>query len=230
MRLPPRPAAAGAGLLLGLLLGGPVLAAVGVLLAVTAVDALARRTRARAAGQERRAAGEACAALASELRAGRPAGTALEAAAVVAAGPLRDRLRAASGSARLGGDVTQALRQGPPTAVPEVVAGLSACWKVCAGTGSGLAAAVERLADGLRARDDARRAVEAELAGPRATAGLLAVLPLAGIGLAAGLGARPVHVLLHTTVGAGCLVLGVVLDLLGLLWSRRIATSAGLGR
>ena len=72
-----------------------------------------------------------------------------------------------------------------------------------------------------------RRAVEAELAGPRATAGLLAVLPLGGLLLAAGLGADPVHQLLHTPLGAACAVLGVGLDLLGLAWTARLVRRAG---
>lgn len=223
-----RAVAAVAGLLLGLLLGGPVAAVVGGALGASAASSRARRVQGRAAAQERGSAAEACTALAAELRAGRAPGPALEAAAGVAAGPLRQRLLAGASAARLGGDVPAALRTGPASAVPEVVAGLAACWQVCAGTGSGLAAAVERLEEGLRSRDAARRAVEAELAGPRATAGLLAVLPLGGIALAAGLGARPVQVLLHTAVGSGALLVGVALDLLGLAWSRRIARSAGV--
>jgi len=113
------------------------------------------------------------------------------------------------------------------TAVPEVLRALAACWTVCAGSGSGLAAAVERLEQGLRAEQTQRLAVQAELAGPRATAGMLAVLPVAGLVLAAGLGADPLQVLLHTPLGQTCLVLGLALDTLGLLWTARLAARAG---
>ena len=214
----------------GLLASGPALAVVAGLVAAVLDAALRRRVRLLALAAERRGAGEACAVLAGELRAGRPAAAALEAAAAVAVGPFRRRLSAGAASARFGGDTAAALRDGtggPPTGVPQAAAGLAACWSVCAGTGSGLAAAVDRLEQGLRSEAEARRAVQSELAGPRATAGLLAVLPLAGIGLAAGLGARPGHVLLGTTAGGVCLVLGVGLDLLGLAWSRRIGRAAG---
>ncbi|MCW2777583.1 MAG: hypothetical protein JWN17_1308 [Frankiales bacterium] len=214
----------------GLLVVGPALAVVACAGAVALLSALSARSRAAEATRERAGALEACAVLASELRAGRSPGQGLDAAVSVAAGPFRDRLAGAAAASRFGGDPAAVLATatpGPATCVPEVCAGLAACWQVCSGTGSGLAASVDRLEEGLRAAEAARRAVEAELAGPRATASMLALLPLAGVGLAAALGARPVHVLLQTQVGGVCLVAGVALDLAGLAWTRRIARSAG---
>ena len=111
--------------------------------------------------------------------------------------------------------------------MPEVLRALGACWTVCAGSGAGLASAVERLEEGLRADAAQRRAVDAELAGPRATAGLLAVLPAGGLLLAAGLGADPLRVLLTTPVGLLCLTVGLALDGLGLWWTGRLVASAG---
>jgi tight adherence protein B len=78
----------------------------------------------------------------------------------------------------------------------------------------------------MRAAEAQRRAIEAELAGPRASAQLLAVLPLVGVGFAAALGAHPVHVLLHTPVGVGCLLAGLLLDATGVLWTRRLVSAA----
>ncbi len=198
-------------------------------LALLGAERVARVRRARAAReQERQQAGEACAVLAGELRAGRSAAQALTAAADVATGAVRLAVLAASSSAGIGGDVPAALLgKASASAAPELLAGLGACWQVCAGTGSGLAMAVDRLEEGLRAEQGQRLAVAAELAGPRATAGLLACLPLAGIGLAAALGARPVHVLLHTTIGLACAVLGVGLDGLGVWWTGRLVARVG---
>ena len=223
-----------AGLLLaGLLLVGQALAgtAATVLLVVGSL-AVRHRLRARSAGRtrdrERDGAGEACTALAAELRSGRSAADALAVAADLAHGPSRERLRAAVAAARLGGDVPAALRAptDTPTAVPGLLSALAACWQVCSGSGTGLAASVDRLARSHRAREEQRRAVETALAGPRSTAGLLAVLPLAGIGLAAELGADPLHVLLHTTAGLICLVGGIALDALGVWWTGRIVARA----
>lgn len=174
---------------------------------------------------ERARALDALSLLAAELRSGRAAADALAVAADVAVGSTRRGVAAAAATARLGGDVAAALSV-EGSAVPEVLRALAACWEVCSAAGSGLAAGVERLEEGLRAAEAQRRAVEAELAGPRATAGLLAVLPLAGVGLAAALGAHPVHVLLHTPLGLACLTGGLLLDGSGLLWTRRLVSAA----
>jgi tight adherence protein B len=210
----------------GLLWVGPVPAALLAAAAVCAAGAWEQRRQAGERAAERLRAVEACATLAAELRAGRTPADALTAAADVAHGGSRTALAAAAAAAAGGGDVPAALLTPGPTAVPEVLRGLAACWAVCATSGSGLAAAVDRLEEGLRATLAQRRAVEAELAAPRATALLLALLPLAGLALAAGLGADPFHVLLHTPAGLFCLVTGVSLDLLGLRWTARMVARA----
>lgn len=215
---------------LGLLvLSGPAAAALGGLTAVAGGRVWRRRAQARAQADERSGSVEALSVLSSELRAGRPPTVALAVAASVAAGPFALALQAAAGSDRVGADPIACMLRGVSgSAVPEVLRGLAACWQVCASTGSSLAAAVERLTESLRAQQAQLLVVEAELAGPRATAGLLAVLPLAGIALAAGLGADPLRVLLHTPVGLGCLTGGIGLDLLGLWWTRRLVAGVGV--
>lgn len=214
--------------LVALLVSGP---AAGVVVAIGALG-VARWRRAaaarRTAAAERAGAVEATAALAAELSAGRAPADALAGAADVAVGPARQALQAAAASARLGGDVPAALvAAAPASAVATALRSLAACWTVCATSGSGLAAAVWQLEEGLRADADRRRSLEAELAGPRATVSLLAVLPAFGLLMGAGLGADPLHVLLHTPLGAVCLAVGVLLDAAGLLWTSRLVARAG---
>jgi tight adherence protein B len=209
----------------GLLLG-PVAAVLSGVGAVLLRRVLARRRLAVGERAERARALEALAVLAGDLRAGRVPADALAAAASVAAGGAARAFASAASAARLGGDVPAALTA-HPSAVPEVLRGLAACWAVCVTTGSGLASGVERLSDALRAAEVQRRSVQAELAAPRATAGLLAVLPLAGVAMAAALGADPLHVLLHTPAGITCLLAGTALDAAGLLWTQRLVTRAG---
>ena len=196
----------------------------GLLAALAGWLALRGQRRRRAAAEvrlERVRALEALAVLAGDLRSGRAPVDALAGAAGVAVAGSGRALAAAVAAARMGGDVPLALLA-ESSAVAEVLTGLAACWSVCVSMGSGLATGVERLEEGLRAGQAQRLALDAELAGPRATAGLLAVLPLGGIALAAGLGAHPLNVLFRTPAGLACLVLGCLLDGLGLLWTGRL--------
>jgi tight adherence protein B len=203
----------------------PLLAAAAVLAATRATTA--HRRRAAAAG-ERAGAVEALGALAAELSAGRTPPDALRAAAAVAAGPAAEALRSAAAAGELGGDVPAVLASPPvATVVAPTLRSLAACWSVCGSSGSGLASAVQRLEEGLRADQAQRRAVQAELAGPRATALLLAVLPGGGLLMAGALGADPLRMLLQTPLGLFCLAAGLGLDALGLLWTNRLVSRAG---
>lgn len=187
---------------------------------------------ARRAGERERGAAavvEACSVLAAELRAGRPPDAALALAAQDLPPALAGVLQRAVLSAGLGGDVGSALvtaagEAGSLDSGTGLLRQLAACWRVAERTGAGLAGVVQALATDLRARERLRLETKAALAGPRTTAWLLAVLPLVGIAMAAGFGADPARVLLRTPVGLGCLVLGTVLDVLGLLWTRRLVS------
>lgn len=53
----------------------------------------------------------------------------------------------------------------------------------------------------------------------------MAVLPVLGLSLGAGMGANPVHVLTGTVVGAMCLAGGFALACAGLVWVDRIVAS-----
>jgi tight adherence protein B len=51
----------------------------------------------------------------------------------------------------------------------------------------------------------------------------LAGLPIAGIALGYGVGADPLHELLHTRIGAICAGLALALQVAGLGWADRLA-------
>lgn len=108
--------------------------------------------------------------------------------------------------------------------------GAAAAWRLAARTGAPLGDLLDSVCATVRAERADRAAVEAALAGPRATSRLLLALPVAGIGLGELIGAAPVHVLLATGVGRPCLVGGAALLLAGHVWMRRlVAAVEGLG-
>lgn len=82
------------------------------------------------------------------------------------------------------------------------------------------------LIDALAADLSEQIAAEADragqVAGPRMSGYVMAVLPLLGLVLGVGMGADPFRVLLMTPVGNILLLVGVVLTCAGLLWSARI--------
>ena len=104
---------------------------------------------------------------------------------------------------------------------------LAAVWAVSERSGAPAAAVLDRVEEDLRATARQQREVGAQLAGARSTAGLLALLPLLGIGLGAAMGADPLYVLLGTPAGQLALLVGVGLDAAGLLWTSRIVAAAG---
>ena len=74
----------------------------------------------------------------------------------------------------------------------------------------------------LRSLDRTRAAAEAQAAGARVSALMLAALPVAGVGLGFAVGIDPFAVLLHTPLGAACLGGAVLLQVAGLAWAARL--------
>ncbi|MFD9813942.1 type II secretion system F family protein [Streptomyces sp. NPDC059080] len=212
-----------AGLLLGAVGGSvlPVLASLGALVVVRRMLAARRAARAR----DRRAAAviTLCAAVAAELRAGRQPNRALLS---VGAPELGDAGSAILAAARYGGDVPRAFRAAAALPGADGLNGVAACWRVAVEGGAGLAAGLERIAAALRAARDQREELNAQLAGPRATALMLALLPACGLLMGTALGADPLRVLLHTPFGWGCLVVGGLLEWAGVAWTARIVAGA----
>jgi len=74
----------------------------------------------------------------------------------------------------------------------------------------------------LDARLRHRAATTATLQGPQATAVILTLLPLAGVGMGTAMGADPVGFLTGGGLGGILLVTGTTLAAGGFLWSRHI--------
>ena len=128
------------------------------------------------------------------------------------------------------GDLAGALDQLGRRPGGAAAADLALLWRLAERTGCALIGPVQRLRDADRGEASVRRELAAQLAGPRATARLLAGLPLVGVALGAGLGADPLGFLLGTVAGIGCLMVGGVLVAMGLLWTRLLVRSVDPGR
>lgn len=182
----------------------------------------ARRVRNRAAVEAAGRVLETCDALAAELAAGLPPGRALRRAAT--AWP---DLRPVADTHDLGGDVPSALRALASAPGARDLRLLAAAWTVAHRTGHGLADAVSACAESLRAAAATRRVVEGELASARATARLVAALPVLALLMGNGAGSDPLGFLLGHPVGLASLAGGLAFGLAGLWWIEKIADDVG---
>ncbi|KRA29800.1 MULTISPECIES: type II secretion system F family protein [unclassified Nocardioides] len=214
--------AGGAALGCVALLAGSTGLVVVALLAVGVACGLARlvagRRRERLAVGTRSRVIELCDALQAELAAGQTAGLALERAA--AEWP---EIAPVARTAAAGGDVPLALRSLADRPGAGALWVVAAAWQVAHRTGHGLADTLGRVADDLRATEQTRRIVDGELSSARATARLLAALPLLALAMGSGAGADPWRFLLGHPVGLACLSGGLALAYAGLAWIDALA-------
>lgn len=171
----------------------------------------------RHAQRQRQRLAEGVAGLAAELRSGQPVRSAFVRAIEPGVAPH------AVVAARWGGDVAASLCEDATLTGQPALRAVAACWQVGEGSGAGLAAAIDRLGATLRSAEEVRSELSAHLAAPRATARMLAGLPVIGLLMAMVLGGNPLSWLIASMAGRLCLAGGVGLTLLGLWWTGRIA-------
>jgi tight adherence protein B len=130
-------------------------------------------------------------------------------------------LQMMAGRAALGGDVADGIEQIDCTE-RESWLRVAVAWRTAEQYGLPMAELLTSVRTDLMARNRFRERTKAALAGARATALVLALLPVLGIILGQAIGAAPLSVLLGGGLGGVLLVVGVALVCGGLLWSRRI--------
>ena len=194
-----------------------------VAFAILALTLTARRRRALLSARraaESTALQGALAVLVGELRVGAHPIAAFETAASEVDGPVAARLSEVAARARLGADVGAGLRDvAAQSMLPEQWERLAVCWQLAQAHGLAIATLMRTAHRDVVERDRHASRVTAGMAGARATAVILAGLPLLGIGLGELIGADPVRFLLAGGPGGWLLVIGVVLACCGLAWS-----------
>lgn len=191
----------------------------------------ALRRRHRAARRQRQLESAALQAaldvLVGELRTGVHPVSAFATAAAEVSGPVHLRLSAVAARARLGADVASGLDDAATAShLPTHWHRLADCWRLAHAYGLSIATLMRTAQRDIVERERFSSHVEAAMAGPRATAAVLAGLPVAGIALGQLIGARPLAFLCGPGVGGWLLVIGVLLACSGLMWSDRITGRA----
>lgn len=211
-------------------------AALAVLMPWTAVLALGllvatllarRRLRLRrnARAEEASALQGALDVLVGELRIGAHPVAAIGVAANESDGRIARSLGSVAARAVLGADVTAGLRaEAQRSTSPGHWERLAVCWQLAQTHGLAIATLMQAAQRDIVERERFHSRVEAGMAGPRATAGILAGLPLLGVLLGQSIGADPVRFLISGGAGGWLLVVGSTLICGGLLWSDRITS------
>ena len=165
--------------------------------------------------------------LVGELRVGAHPAQAFAVAADETVGPVADSCRAVAARARLGADVTAGLRSVAETsALPAQWDRLAVCWDLASEHGLAMSTLMRAAQRDIVERQRFSGHVTSAMAGARATAAILAGLPMLSVLFGQLIGADPVAFLLAGHAGGWLLVIGVMLVCGGLLWSDRITDRA----
>jgi tight adherence protein B len=173
-------------------------------------------------------AAELCGRVAALSRAGLPAARIWPVLAE-SRGPTAEAAATVAGMLAVGGSTAEGLRlaasrlSGPGV---EALGWLAVTAEVIDRSGAPAALVLDEVGAGLLAQIAEADERETALAGPQATASVLAGLPLAGIGLGALIGVNVPAVLLGTRLGWFCALGGGLFWAAGRAWSSRLVRSA----
>lgn len=131
---------------------------------------------------------------------------------------------------RVGTDAPTALRTAGEAAGGKGLLRLAQAWEVGERTGAPLGQALSAVAEAVRRDAEISQVVTAELAGPRASGQVLALLPVVGLAVGSALGSKPFHFFLTGVLGPLCLVFGVGLACGGVIWTDSMVLRATPGK
>lgn len=126
----------------------------------------------------------------------------------------------------LGVSDPQHLRDRPPTIDARVWRDVASIWTAAQQAGFSMATALQRVHANALVDQEIAREVQSNVAAPKFSIGMMAVLPAAVWAMGTGFGASPLHFLLTNPVGWACLVLGLGLFALAGFTVRRMIAGA----
>ncbi|HET6503578.1 MAG TPA: hypothetical protein VFG87_22745 [Amycolatopsis sp.] len=185
--------------------------------------------RAKTENADAQAMAEAIRVMVAELRAGTPTASAAESAAADASGKAATTMTMLAATARLGGDfLGRDFPAGAPRSADPNRRALGLAWSLSRRYGLPLAELLDAIRRDIAATARFAARADASMAGARAGAAVLAVLPGFGLLLGEAMGAAPFQVLVGTSAGQASLVSGAALILIGVAWSGRLTSRGAL--
>ncbi|WP_188112995.1 type II secretion system F family protein [Mycobacterium simiae] len=189
----------------------------------TAILRYRRRRRRERGTAEAQALEAALDVLVGELRVGAHPVRAFSVAANETAGVVAESMRAVAARAQLGADVAGGLREAARlSALSAPWQRLAVYWELATQHGLAIARLMRAAQRDIVERQRFSEGVRSGLAGARATANILAGLPVLGVLLGELIGAQPLRFLFNGYAGGWLLVVGVVLACGGLMWADQI--------
>jgi len=105
-----------------------------------------------------------------------------------------------------------------------VAKGFASLWQVCENNGAALSPALNQFAQQIRVEKELRQELSSSMSGAKLSAWVLAGLPLFGIVLAAFLGVNSLEWLANSKIGHFNIVAAIILEVIGIVWVKKITS------
>jgi tight adherence protein B len=121
-----------------------------------------------------------------------------------------------------GASITQAIEIDLPNDL--VAKSFASLWQVCENNGAALSPALNQFAQQIRVENELRQELSSSMSGAKLSAWVLAGLPLFGIALAGFLGVNSPEWLANSKLGNFNIVAALILEVIGIIWVRKITS------
>ena len=121
-----------------------------------------------------------------------------------------------------GTSITQAVKIDLPNDL--VAKSFTSLWQVCENNGAALSPALNQFAQQIRVEKELRQELSSSMSGAKLSAWVLAGLPLFGIVLAGFLGVNSLAWLANSKIGNFNIVAALILEVIGIIWVRKITS------